>query len=69
MSVPRLLILASMLALTGCATPIRPAPDCALPPALPEPVTKQAEQQQPSYSEWAKPLLDWFSRQIEIAPR
>jgi hypothetical protein len=58
-----------MLVLTGCATPIVQSRECALPPPLPESVQAQAGRQGPSYSEWAKPLLDWFVRQIEIAPR
>jgi hypothetical protein len=69
MNVPRSLILASMLVLTGCATPLTVSKECALPPPLPESVQQQADRQGPSYSEWAKPLLDWFVRQIETAPR
>lgn len=69
MNAPRSLILALILALTGCATPIAPALDCASPPKLPEVVQKQADQQRPTYSERGKPLLEFFETQILTAPR
>ena len=69
MNVPRSLILVSMLLLTGCAKPTLVSGECALPPPLPASVQAQADRQGPSYSDMAKPLLDWFVKQIEIAPR
>ena len=70
MSVPRLLILVSMLTLTGCAAHMPPAAiECSPPPALPEAVLKQAESQQETYSKRARWLLDWFETQIGIGRR
>ena len=69
MNVPRSLIAASMLLLTGCAKHIAVSGECALPPPLPESVQAQADRQGPSYSDMAKPLLDWFVRQIETGQR
>lgn len=64
-----LLIAASILALTGCATPIPTVQDCALPPTLPKAVQDQADPQRPSYSERVRPLLDWLETLIGTARR
>lgn len=63
----RLLIAASMLVLTGCATPIPAVSECALPPQLPKAVQDQADPQRPSYSERVKPLLEWLEMLIGTA--
>lgn len=61
------LIAASILALTGCATPMPVAMECAPPPSLPQVVRDQADRQQPTYSERARPLLDWLETLIGTA--
>lgn len=69
MSVRKWLMLASMLTLTGCATPMPPVLDCASPPQLPEAVRSQADQQRPSYSERGKSLLEFFETLIGTRQR
>lgn len=69
MNAQKWLMLVLTATLTGCATPIRPAPDCALPPPLPEAVRSQADRQQESYSKRASWLLEWFETQIGIGRR
>ena len=61
-------ILATALALSGCATPIPVVTECALPPPLPQIVLDQADRQQPSYSDRAKSLLELFETLIQTAP-
>ena len=63
------LIAAMMLTLTGCATHIPVPSECAPPPQLPKYVRDQADQQRPTYSDRARPLLQSLETQIETAPR
>jgi len=65
MNAPRSLIVASMLTLTGCATPTIQVQDCGSPPQLPESVTEQANRPQQTFSERGKPLLQLFETLIE----
>jgi hypothetical protein len=70
MSVRNLLIAASIATLTGCAALTPPAAiECSPPPALPEAVRKQADQQQETFSSRGSGLLRFFEMLIERSPR